>query len=193
MQEKKPQTIGEFDPSSLFESFFKVCWDLAVRPRSFFQGLPRGGSIRNAFIFFLICAFLSALFMANLRQGDFALFLFLLTANVFSAFVGTLLLHLLIARGFGSQVPLAATFKVIAYASLTDIGTWIPVAGLFVYFYGLYLLFLGLQETHLLKPRQAGAAVLAIVLIVSVLLIGLLLMAPEDLNEALKRIYSEGL
>jgi len=131
--------------------------------------------------------------MANLRQGDFNLFLFLLTANVLSAFVGALLLHLLIARGFGSQIPLSATFKVIAYASLTDIGTWIPVAGLFVYFYGLYLLFLGLQETHLLKPRQAGAAVLAIVLIVSVLLIGLLLMAPEDLNEALKRIYSEGL
>jgi hypothetical protein len=193
MHEEQHQTTGEFDPSRFFESFIRVGRELAVRPRQFFRSLPRGGSIRNAFIFFLMCAFLSALFMANLKQGDFSLFLFLLTANVLSAFTGTLVLHMLIARAFGSPSPMAATFKVIAYASLTDIGTWIPVAGLFVYCYGLYLLFLGLQEMHLLKPRQAGAAVAAIVLIVSLLLIGLLLMAPEELNETIKKIYSEGL
>jgi hypothetical protein len=45
---------------------------------------------------------------------------------------------------------------------MTDLAAWIPFVGTIATFYGLYLIFLGLQEIHQLRPRQAGIAVIAI-------------------------------
>lgn len=188
-QPYKEKTV-EFDPSHFFESFIGVGRELIFRPRKFFRLLPRKGNLKNPFIFLITCAFLSALFIANLKKGDYYLFFILLCANIMSAFIGSFVLHRLISRIFITKVPFEATFRIIAYASLMDLGSWIPVFGPVPYFYGLYLIFLGLQEIHQLKPLQAGAAVISIVLIFTLLLVGMFLMAPEGFNEGIKLISS---
>ena len=148
-------------------------------------------NINNPFIFLVICAFLSSLFIANVRQGDFTLFFVLLFANTMSGFVGSIVLHWLVSKIFSSKAPFQLTFRIVAYASIMDIASWIPVIGPIAYFYGLYLIFLGLQEIHQLKPKQAGTALLSIILIVTVLFLFLLLMAPESINEGMKLMNSE--
>lgn len=152
----------EFEPFRLVESFAEICREILVRPKDFFRSLPREGAIGNPLLFLVICVFLSCLFMANMLNGDYRLFLVLFTANLFSDFIMSGILHGLVKKAFSGQAPFAATFRVIAYSSLTDLAAWIPVVGTIATFYGLYLIFLGLQEIHELRPRQAGIAVIAI-------------------------------
>ena len=142
--------------------------------------------LKNAFLFLLVCAFLSSLLVANLKKGDYHLFFALFFANILSAFIGSLLLHFLTTAMFGSKAIFGATFRIIAYSSLMDIASWIPLLGPLAYFYGLYLIFVGLQETHRLKPRQAGVAVISIVLIVTLLLMSLMLISPEGVKEGIQ-------
>ena len=152
----------EFNPLRLVESFAGVCREILVRPKDFFHNLPREGAIGNPLLFLAICVFLSCLFMANMLNGDYRLFLILFTANLSSDFIMSGILHGLVKKAFSSQVPFAATFRVIAYSSLTDLAAWIPFVGTIASFYGMYLIFIGLQEIHQLRPRQAGIAVIAI-------------------------------
>ena len=152
----------EFDAFRLVESFAGVCREILLRPRDFFRNLPREGAIGNPLLFLFICVFLSCLVMANMLNGDYRLFLVLFTANLLSDFIMTGILHGLVKKAFSGQASIAATFRVFAYSSLTDLAAWIPFVGTIATFYGLYLVFLGLQEIHQLRPRQAGIAVIAI-------------------------------
>jgi hypothetical protein len=152
----------EFDPFRLVESFAGVCREILVRPKDFFHNLPREGGIGNPFLFLAICVFLSCLFMANMLNGNYRLFLLLFTANLFSDFIMSGILHGLVKKAFSGQAPFSMTFRVVAYSSLTDLASWVPAVGTIATFYGLYLIFLGLQEIHELRPRQAGIAVIAI-------------------------------
>ena len=171
----------EFNPSQLVESFAGICKELILRPRSFFQNLPREGNVRYPLFFLIICVFLSSLFMANILEGDYRIFLILFAANMLSAFIVSTLLHGLATKAFGGNAPFMATFRIVAYSSLMDIAAWIPFAGTLASFYGLYLMFLGLQEIHSLKPRQAGYAVI----IITVLALGMGVMAASAWKDVL--------
>lgn len=174
---------SEFEPTRFFDSFLSVTAALVMRPRRFFQGLPRSADISRALIFLVVCVFLSALLMANVKGGGVQLFVLLFASNVISAFVGSYILHKLVGRVFGVAAPFACTFRVIAYASLMDIVSWVPGVGILAYVYGLYLTFLGLQEVHRLNPRQAATAVLLIVVLVTVLLVLALMLAAGNIDQ----------
>ncbi len=152
----------DFNPRRLVESFVGISRELLMRPRDFFHFLPHEGSIINPLLFLAICVFLSCLCMANILKGDYRLFLLLVAANLLSDFVMSGILHGIVKKAFSGSAPFAATFRVIAYSSLTDLAAWIPFIGTIATCYGLYLIFLGLQEIHQLRPRQAGIAVLTI-------------------------------
>jgi len=152
----------EFDPFRLVESFAWVCREIILRPKEFFRNLPREGAIGNPLLFLIICVFLSCLFLANIRNWDYRLFLVFFTANLLSDFMWAGILHGLVKKAFSGQADFVATFRVFAYSRLTDLAAWIPGVEPIAIFYGLYLVFLGLQEIHELRPRQAGIAVIAI-------------------------------
>src|SRR5512137_55543 len=129
----------EFEPFRLVESFAGVCREILLRPKDFFHNLPRDGTIGNSFVFLAICVFLSCLVMANMLNGDYRLFLLLFTANLLSDFIMTGILHVVVKKAFSGQASIAATFRVFAYSSLTDLAAWIPLVGTIATFYGLYL------------------------------------------------------
>ncbi len=186
------QKSFEFDTANFFESFIGVGKELVLRPRLFFKGLPRTSDIKNPFIYLVICSFLSSLLMANIQKGDINFFMVLMVANTLSAFVGGFVLHLLVTRIYGISALFGSSFRIIAYASLMDIVSWTPIFGFVAYFYGLYLIFIGLQETLHLKPRQAGTAVMLIILIITVLLFFAIFMAAGNLPEGMKMLEQGG-
>src|SRR5210317_2338497 len=98
----------EFDPKHFFDSFVYVSKEVLIRPGKFFYEMPKTGSITNPFIFILICSFFFALFIANLKNGDFNLFLLYFFANTLSAFVQSMVYHLVVSRLFGSKAPFEA-------------------------------------------------------------------------------------
>lgn len=182
IMDQQNQNVSEFDPSQFVESFVGVGRELLLRPRSFFQHLPRKGGFKNPFFFLFICNFLSSLFMATFLKGDYNIFFALLSANIISALLGSLLIHGLATRIFGGQALFTATFRIIAYASLMDIVAGIPVLGFIASFYGLYLIFIGLQEIHQLKPRQAGTTIL----IITIMLLCMGILAADMLQNSLQ-------
>lgn len=165
------QEPREFDPARFFDSFARVSRDIVTQPREFFQMLPRSAELRPPFLFLNVCAFLSALLMANMLKRDFSYFSLLFMSQIASAFVGSLVLHWLLRRFCGSTAAFADTFRIIAYTNLLDIVAWIPVFGPLASLYGLYLIFLGLQEVHRLPSRQAGGILVVIVGIVFAMLV----------------------
>jgi len=186
MEEQEQKKSAEFEPARFFDSFISVVRELIIRPRMFFRSLPAGGNLQSPLLFLLTTSFLTALFVANYRSASYQMFVALMGANIFSALTASALLNIVAARLFKSPAGVGATFRIIAYASIVDIASWIPVVGPVPYCYGLYLIFLGLQEIHQLKPRQAGVAILSIVLIITLLFTAMLLLAPESIQEGIK-------
>jgi hypothetical protein len=178
----------EFEPERFFDTFIGVAKALLVRPQEFFRQLPKTGSVRNPLVFLSVCAFLTALFVANARSGGIQLFILLCCANIFSTILGSIVMHILAHRMYRSQAPFGSTLRVLAYASLMDTVSWIPFLGPFAYFYGLYLVFLGIQEQHQLTPRQAALTVAIIVCIVTALAMAIMFASPGSFSQALQML-----
>lgn len=176
----------EFDPSCFFESFFWVARELVLRPRLFFRKLPSSTALRSPLMFLAVNSFLAALFIANYRGVGFTIFVALMAANIASALIASLILHGMARRLSTSPGRISATMRIVCYASIVDIVAWIPAIGLIPYCYGLYLIFLGLQEVHKMSHRQAGLALIAIIILITVLVSMLILVAPEGVQESLK-------
>jgi len=176
----------EFDPSRLFESFLWVARELVLRPQLFFRNLPFHAPLGSPLIFLTINSFLAALFIANYRGVGFPVFVALMAANIASALIAGLILHAMALRLGSSPQRMAATMRIVCYASIVDIAAWIPAIGLIPYCYGLYLMFLGLQEVHKMSARRAGLALISIVVLITALVSMLILLAPEGVREGLR-------
>ena len=188
MESSKQKKGIEFDPKHFFDSFVYVSKEVLIRPDKFFYEMPKTGSITNPFIFILICSFFFALFIANLKGGNFSLFLLYFFANTLSAFVQSMVYHLVVSRLFGSKAPFEATFRIIAYINVLCLVSWIPVVvfSLAVNIYSLYLIYIGLQMVHKLKSKQAVITVLSFFAVSLVFIAGLFLVAGGNLEESMK-------
>ena len=178
----------EFDPKHFFDSFVYVAKEVLIRPGKFFYEMPKTGGITNPFIFILICSFFFALFVANLKSGNFNLFLLYFFANTMSAFVQGMVYHLVVSRLFGSKAPFEATFRIIAYINVLCLVSWIPflIFSLAVNIYSLYLIYIGLQVVHKLKSKQAVITVLSFFVVSLIFIAGLFLVAGGNLEESMK-------
>ncbi len=187
MDIKEPKTT-EFNPKRFIDSLLEVSQQVVTSPRYFFHNLPRSSDIVNPFIFLLLCAFLAALFIATVKNGNLQIFFLLFFSNIISAFAGSLIFHLIALKIFKSNMPFGATFRILAYASIMDILSWIPILGIAAYFYGLYIVFIGLQEIHHLNSKNAGIAIFGVIVVITVLLALILSAVPEGLEESIKII-----
>ncbi len=176
----------EFDPSRFFESFLWVARELLVRPRAFFRNLPTGLGLRSPLVFLLTTSFLAALCTANYRGADYRLFVLLMSAQCVSSVLAAVLLHGIAVKLCRTAAGFGATLRVVAYAGIVDLVAWLPVVGVVPYGYGLYLMFLGLQEVHRMTPRQAGLSLVAIVSVVTVAMMALVTVAPDSVQEAMR-------
>jgi hypothetical protein len=173
---------GDYNLSDPVNSFVDVVRRAVFQPAAFFAGLPRQGSLLNPLVFALICIEISvilvglltfidvpggitALFGARGNQGFLAFVGGLVLAPIAGAvgvFLTALVTHLLVIVVVGSgHSGFGATFRIIAYSSVTSLVGWIPFIGWIASLYRLYLATVGIREMH---RTTAGKALLVVLL-----------------------------
>jgi len=183
---------ADYDFSDPVGSFVDVVRRVAFRPAAFFAGLPRQGSLLSPLVFALICIEVSvilvglltflgvpggitSLFGAKGNQGFLAFVGGLVLAPIAGAvglFLTALVTHLLVILVVGSgHSGFGATFRIVAYSSVTSLVGWIPFIGWIASLYRLYLATVGIREMHSTTTGRALLVVLLPAILILVLVV----------------------
>lgn len=186
-------TGGDYNLSDPVGSFVDVTRRVVTRPTEFFARLPRRGDFLSPLVFALICALVSAVLGGLLRlawgaesvggvrfesaDGGFLGFLtsvlFVPIGSTIGLFVLAAVGHLLVVLFAGPQNSgFEATFRVVAYAAVTNLVNWIPLVGGLLGLYGLYIAVVGVREMH---DTTTGRAALVVLLPVAAIMLVVLL------------------
>jgi hypothetical protein len=173
---------GDYDLSDPLNSFVEIVRRVVFQPQAFFAGLPRQGSLLSPLVFALVCTEISVLlvglltfldvpggitwlFGARGNQGFLAFLGGLVIAPIAATvgvFLTALVTHLLVILVVGSgHSGFGATFRIVAYSSVTSLVGWIPFIGWIFSLYRLYLATVGIREMH---ATTTGKALLVVVL-----------------------------
>ena len=187
-------TGGDFDYTNLGPSFVQTVREVLLNPVGFFRGIRRQGDFVNPLIFAIICALVSGViggilgFLISLATGNgigsslASLVGTILFTPIFTAiglFIAAAIYHLLVLLlGGPSHQGYEATFRVVAYASVLQLFSWlgvIPILGALVLIaiavYNVVLSVLGIREIHGTTTGRAVAIVLIPVVVVTLLLV----------------------
>ena len=192
----------DFNYRDLGPSFVQTAREVLFNPVGFFRGISRQGDYLNPLVFAIICALLSAVIGAvlqlviNLIAGNgvgtaFASFvgtlIFLPIGTAIGLFIAAAIYHLFVLLLIRpSHAGYEATFRVVAYAAVLQLFTWlgaIPILGVLVLLavlvYNVVLSVIGMREMHGTTTGRAVAVVLLPVVIVGILvaLIGVAIFA----------------
>jgi hypothetical protein len=189
----------EFDPSNPLSSFVDVLRREVLHPVLFFAGIPRREGLRNPFLFALICIVIGAVLNAvvglvgvqsSLQSSEGLLGPLGLSSRSFAGFVAYIVVlvvigiialpvvagiyQLLVRIAVGREnAGFSATFRVLSYAAVVNLVSWIPIIGLLLSLYSLYLQVVGLREVH---ETTTGRAILVFVLfLVAVIAVSVLI------------------
>ena len=183
---------GEFNLSDPVGSFVATVRSIVLNPVGFYRDMPRRGGLVNPLVFALICSVVYGViggilgFLFNLISGTgFGSSLGALLATVIGTpiataiglFIGAGILHLLVFFLVKpSNSGFEATFRVVSYASVTLLVTWlsaIPILGILVALavsiYAIFLHVIGIREAHATTTGRA-----ALVVLIPVVVIGLI-------------------
>ena len=190
MASRTTSSGGDYNLSDPVNSFVDVVRRVVFEPASFFAGLPRQGNFLNPLVFALICIEISVilvglltfidvpggitwLFGARGNQGFLAFLGGLVIAPLAGAvgiFLAALVTHLLVVLVVGSgHSGFGATFRIVAYSSVTSLVGWIPFIGWLASLYRLYLATVGIREMHATTTGRA----LLVVLLPAILILAL--------------------
>ena len=183
---------GDYELSDPVGGFADVVRRVVLQPQAFFAGLPRQGSLVGPVVFALICTEISVLLVGLLTfldvpggattlvgvggdQGFLAFLGGLVVAPIAAAvgvFLTALVTHLLVAVVVGSgNSGFGATFRVVAYSSVTSLAGWIPFVGWLFSLYRLYLAIVGIREMHATTTSKALLVLLLPAILVLVLVL----------------------
>jgi hypothetical protein len=183
---------GDYNLSDPVNSFVDVVRRVVFQPAAFFAALPRQGSLLNPLVFALICIEISvilvglltfidvpggitSLFGARGNQGFLAFVGGLVLApiaGIVGVFLTALVTHLLVMVVVGSEHSgFGATFRIIAYSSVTSLVGWIPFIGWLASLYRLYLATVGIREMHGTTTGKALLVVLLPAILILVLVV----------------------
>jgi hypothetical protein len=192
MTSRATMSGGDYNLSDPVNSFVDVVRRVAFQPAAFFAGLPRQGSLLNPLVFALICIEISvilvglltfldvpggitSLFGARGNQGLLAFIGGLVLAPIAGAvgvFLTALVTHLLVMIVVGSgHSGFGATFRIVAYSSVTSLAGWIPFVGWIASLYRLYLATVGIREMHATTTGKALLVVLLPAILILVLVV----------------------
>lgn len=154
--EKKPSS--EFLPDQFLNSLFWVSKGVLLSPRLFYEGMKREGGLRNPFIYLASCVVTHTLVVGLLIRSQSLITVNLVFGMVFP-FVTAAILFFLITRLFGAPGTYEMAFRVNAYAGAVALFSWMPVIGMILEFYRLYLIGVGLSYVFSIKTSRAFLAI----------------------------------
>ena len=183
----------EFTYTDPLQSFVGAVGDLVTHPVGFFRNIARRGDFVNPLIFALVCAVISAAFggflgilYATVGIGDGSVWgaigafvtsmFFTPIISTIALFIGAGILHLLVALIIKpANTGFEATFRVVSYANVAQLVSWIPVLGPIVAAVAsIALSIIGVREVHETTTGKAALVVLipaAVGLLVALFLI----------------------
>jgi len=189
-----PRTSGvaadtEFRYTDPVQTFIGTVQAIVLDPVNFFRGILRQGDFINPLIFALICYEVSAILggiiaVAFGARGFGGLISAIIIGPIIAAvvlFIWAGIIHLLVMLIVGSRNGgYEATFRVFAYAAVTQLVSWlsaIPILGILISIalavYGVILSIIGIREVH---TTTTGKAALVVLIPVGVLaLLGIVL------------------
>jgi hypothetical protein len=195
-------SAGDFDYRELVPSFVQTAREVLVNPVGFFRSIRREGDFVNPLLFAIICAVISGLLtgiiglLISLATGNgigsafgslFGAIILTPIATAIGLFIWAAIYHLLVILIIRpSHAGYEATFRVVAYASVLQLASWlaaIPILGILVLIvigvYGVVLSVLGIRELHSTTTGRAVAVVLipAAIFALLALLIGVAIVA----------------
>ncbi len=184
---------AEFTYTDPVQSFVGAVGDLVTHPVGFFRNIARRGDFVNPLIFALVCAVISAaiggflgILYATVGIGDGGVWraigafvtsmFFTPIISTIALFIGAGILHLLVALIIKpANTGFEATFRVVSYANVAQLVSWIPVLGpLVATVASITLSIIGVREVHETTTGKAALVVLipaAVGLLVALLLI----------------------
>lgn len=184
---------AEFTYTDPVQSFVGTVREMVTNPAGFFRGIARRGDYANPLIFALVCTVISAAiggFLGVLYAilgiggtgvgeavGAFVASMFFMPIIfTIALFVGAGILHLLVALIIKpADTGFEATFRVVSYANVTELVSWVPVLGPLVAFVAsIALSIVGIREVHETTTGKAALVVLipaAVALLVALFLI----------------------
>ncbi|HEX5849136.1 MAG TPA: YIP1 family protein [Rubrobacter sp.] len=177
----------DYDLSDPVGSFVEVVRRVVTVPAGFFAGIPRRGNYLAPLVFALVCIEISTILGGLLRLavgaeavggvrfqgagygfGEFVADVILAPiGGAIGLFLLAAIAHLLVMLFVGNgNSGFEATFRVVAYVSVTGLVNWIPLIGGLLALYGLYLAVVGIREVH---STTTGRAALVVLLPVAVI------------------------
>ncbi len=168
----------DYNPNDPFSSFVNTGTKVLRWPADFFRSIPSRGNYASPWIFALICAEISAILgglisfaLSDQSVGDFIARIVLTPiGTTVGLFIWAGILHLLVMLIVGAEnAGFEATFRALAYSSVTSVIAWVPYVGWIVALYGIYLNIVGIRELHGTTTGRAVLVVLIPAAIVAVL------------------------
>jgi hypothetical protein len=192
-----PQPQGdEFSRSDPVKSFIDVVHWLVRNPIEFFARAPRRGSLLNPLLFALLCLGASNI-LGGLAESvgitgfgsvplgigmyqSFEAFIVstiaTLLAGAISLFIAAGILQELVSRMVGEgNSGYGASFRVLCYATVVGLVSWIPIAGPLLALYGFFLLIVGIREMHDTTTQKAAWVSVACLIAVYLVVTGVIL------------------
>jgi hypothetical protein len=154
----------DFAPGNFLSSFFLTAKGILLSPGRFYEGMNREGGLRNPFLF-LTCCVLTHTLIVGLWLKNQSLIASNLLFGLVLPFVTAGILFFFITRLFKGSGTYETAFRVNAYASAVALLSWIPIVGILLEFYRVYLIVVGLSSTFSIK---ASRSFMAVVLTISV-------------------------
>jgi hypothetical protein len=167
--------------------------ELVTNPVGFFRGIARRGDYVNPLVFALACTVISTIIggllgilYATVGIGDtgvgeaiggfVASMFFMPIIFAIALFVGAGILHLLVALIIKpADTGFESTFRVVSYANVTELVSWVPVLGpLVAAVASVVLAIIGVREVHETTTGKAALVVLipaAVALLVALFLV----------------------
>jgi hypothetical protein len=150
----------EFNPKDFIKSFIGVVKTVFFQPSAFYQHMPTTGGFPAPLIFLAVCLGVSGIISAII-WGTVAGFFYFLIFGLIFAFIGAGILHFIAHQFFEGKGSYEGTYRVVAYAGVINLLTWIPVVGFLAGLYGFfYLQLVGLEKVHQITKGQAVVTVL---------------------------------
>lgn len=135
-----------FSAASIGDTLFPAFKGVLGSPNDFFTAMPEARDYRDSFM--LLCIFLSIpALVASIATGVISIIFILpisLTFGLISTWLWAWYLGWAARRFSGSNLSTVGAFQICAYSSAPLVFSWIPLIGLFGWFWNLYLTWQGL-------------------------------------------------
>jgi hypothetical protein len=165
-----PSPIREFNPQDFFPSLVETSKNVLLHPTVFFDGMKKDGGFRNPFIYLTVCVAVQTL-LASILLGNPSIIPRNLAFGMVFPMLTAAILFFIIGQLFKTPGTYEMAFRVNAYAGAVSLFSWIPLMGMILELYRLYLIGIGLTYVFSIKGSRALLALL-LTLIVYIVLSG---------------------